>query len=299
MRPNKAFTHRPPRIESPKRSSGCFSSAARFVFTIAAILGPLTSFAIRSWAQTSNADLAKEARNPIADLVNIPLENDFYLNTGENRATAYVLNIQPVIPFHLGGDWNLITRTIIPIASAPALSPGMGAVTGMGDINPTFFIAPKSNAEWIWGLGPTFTFPTASDRRLGAGEWSAGPAFGLVYSSGPWVIGGIANNQWSFAGWGNGGGNAMSLQPSATYTFNDGWYLTSGPTIAANWDSGTSNRWSLPVGGGFGKAISFDQTSFVFQLQTFYLAQRPQFDPNWQMALTLQLLFPETSTPGP
>ena len=169
----------------------------------------------------------------------------------------------------------------------------------MGDINPTFFLSPKSNAEWIWGLGPTFTLPTASDRRLGAGEWSAGPAFGLVYSSGPWVIGGIANNQWSFAGWGNGGGNEMSVQPGINYNFDSGWYLTSGPTITANWDSADANRWTVPVGGGFGKAINFGKTSFVLQLQSFYFAAKPQFDPNWQLSLTLQLLFPETSSSGP
>ncbi len=275
------------------------SPAARFAIVILATAASLILSAAIAAGQDSQSELAKLARNPIADLVSVPLENDFYFNAGENRATAYVLNIQPVIPFHLGDDWNLITRTIVPLASAPALAPGMGGVTGLGDINPTFFFSPKSNAEWIWGFGPTFTLPTASDRRLGAGEWSAGPAFGLSYSSGPWVLGGIADNQWSFAGWGNGGGNQLSLEPGITYTFDDGWYLTSGPTITANWDSATANRWTLPFGGGFGKATEFDQASFVLQLQAFYFAEKPQFDPNWQLSVTLQLLFPEATLTGP
>jgi len=246
-----------------------------------------------SGAQDSATELAKQARNPLTDLVNIPLENDFYFHAGENHSTVYVLNIQPVIPIPLIDDWNLITRTIIPVIRAAPLSAGESAVAGLGDINPTFFVTPKSTEEWIWGAGPSFTFPTATNRQLGSGKWSAGPAFGLVYSGGPWVIGGIVDNELSFAGWGSSRVNQMSLQPAVNYNFTNGWYLTSGPTFTANWEAEGEDRWTVPVGGGFGKAINFGDSSFVLQLQGFYFAEKPQFDPNWQLCFTVQLLFPE------
>ena len=119
-----------------------------------------------------------------------------------------------MIPIHLTPDWNLITRTIVPIFNVPSLAPGVDHVFGMGDINPTVFLSPAGANKFIWGIGPTFTFPTASDRALGNGKWSAGPAAVGVLMTGPWVAGALVNNQWSFAGWGDTKVNAFLIQPS-------------------------------------------------------------------------------------
>jgi hypothetical protein len=92
-----------------------------------------------------------------------------------------------VIPIHLTDDWNLITRTIVPIINQPPLAPGIDQATGLGDINPSFFLSPSGSKEFIWGIGPTFTFPTASNRLLGMGKWSMGPAAVALTMQGPWV----------------------------------------------------------------------------------------------------------------
>src|SRR5262249_22960256 len=68
-------------------------------------------------AEEDETELAKKTQNPVADLISVPFQNNFNFGIGPRDTTALVLNVQPVIPFHLTDDWNLITRTITPIIS--------------------------------------------------------------------------------------------------------------------------------------------------------------------------------------
>src|SRR5262249_45440895 len=108
--------------------------------------------------EESNTDLAKKTENPVADLISGPFQNNFNFNTGPEKRTVWDLNIEPVIPIHLTDDWNLITRTIVPVINLPSLAPGVDHAAGLGDINPTFFLSPAGSKKFIWGIGPTFTF---------------------------------------------------------------------------------------------------------------------------------------------
>jgi len=114
----------------------------------------------------SEEELVKQTQNPVADLISVPLQNNFNFNTGSKNRTVYVGNFQPVIPIHITDDWNLIARIIMPIINQPSLFPGMSGATGLGDINPTFFFSPAKSGALIWGIGPTFTLPTATDSLL-------------------------------------------------------------------------------------------------------------------------------------
>ena len=51
-----------------------------------------------------------------------------------------------------------------------------GTTFGLGDIVYQGFFTPAKSGKVTWGVGPVLTFPTATDIRLGAGKWSAGPA---------------------------------------------------------------------------------------------------------------------------
>jgi hypothetical protein len=139
------------------------------------------------WAaeQESTEELAKKTQNPVADLISVPFQSDFNFEVGPTKGTQYVLNIQPVIPIHLTADWNLITRTILPVIYQPELSPGTRPNTGLGDLNPTLFLSPAKSGALIWGVGPTFTVPKATDTALGSGKWSAGPAGVVLTMQGP------------------------------------------------------------------------------------------------------------------
>jgi hypothetical protein len=201
-------------------------------------------------AQQTESDLAKQTQNPVADLISVPFQNNFNFSAGTKDQTVYVLNVQPVIPIRLTEDWNLITRTIAPIINQPSLFEGTDSAFGLGDLNPTFFLSPAKPGEVIWGVGPTFTLPTATDSLLGTSKWSMGPAAVALSIQGPWVFGALANQQWSFAGWGDQDVSQLLIQPFGNYNLPDAWYLVSAPIITANWEASSGNKWTVPLGGG-------------------------------------------------
>jgi len=200
------------------------------------------------WAQ-EETELAKKTQNPIADLISVPLQSNFNFGTGSKEKMVYVLNVQPVIPINLTDDWNLIARFVTLIVNQPSLFSGVDSAAGLGDVNPSFFLSPAKPGNLIWGVGPTFTLPTASDRLLGSGKWSMGPTGVVLKITGPWVFGALMNNQWSFAGWGESKVNAMLVQPFLNYNLPDGWYLTSSPILTANWAADKAgDLWTVPIG---------------------------------------------------
>jgi len=226
----------------------------------------------------------------------VPFQNNFNFNSGAKDATVWVMNVQPVIPIPLTKSWNLITRTILPVINQPPLfaAPQTDAF-GIGDLNPTFFLSPNVKREgFLWGVGPTMTFPTASDKVLGSGKYSMGPAAVGLYMGGPWVVGALANQQWSFAGWSHHDVNALLVQPFVNYNIKDGWYLVTAPIITGDFAATGGNHWTVPVGGGGGKLWRVGKVGLPIntQLQAFYNAATPDFGPNWQLRFQLQFLFP-------
>ena len=189
----------------------------------------------RSGAPAKDEDLQKASQNPIADLVSVPFQSNTNFNAGPFNRTQEVLNIQPVVPMHLSDNWNVISRTIIPLVSQP--SPSFDSNTnGIGDITQSLFLSPAHPGQLIWGVGPVFTVPSASDPILGTGKVLLGPTAVFLMTPGHWVIGVLLNNQWSV-----GGNplrpavNAFLAQPFVNYNMAHGWYLTSSPIITANW----------------------------------------------------------------
>jgi hypothetical protein len=213
----------------------------------------VTVFPQAVWA-AEKADLAQAAQNPIADMISLPLQNNTNFGVGPDDDVQNVLNIQPVVPFKLGDNWNLVTRTIAPLIYQPELVPGYGSKFGLGDINTTLFFAPVNVGKLIWGLGPVLSFPTASDDVLGTGKWSAGPSLVALTIQGPWVVGGLVNNLWSYAGDDDRADvNQFLFQYFINYNLPKGWYLSFAPIITANWEADSDQRWTVPFGGGAGK----------------------------------------------
>ena len=164
------------------------------------LLGLVLACATRpGWAQ-DDAELAKKTQNPVADLISVPFQNNVNFGVGPKDDVQYILNIQPVIPFKVSEDWNLISRTIVPLIYQPELAPGVGEVFGLGGMQESLFFSPAKPGKVIWGVGPIFQFPTATDDSLGQGKWGAGPTAVALTVHGPWVLGALINNVWSFAG---------------------------------------------------------------------------------------------------
>jgi hypothetical protein len=242
-------------------------------------------------------DLAKAAQNPISDLISLPFQLNTNFDVGPLDKTQYVLNIQPVYPLSLNDDWNLITRTILPVISQPAFAQGQSRETGIGDIQFSAFFSPKkaTSSGWIWGAGPILQLNTASDNRLGQGAWGLGPAVVALKISGHWVFGGLLNNVWSVSeDTGRADVNQLLFQPFINYNFADhpGRYLTFAPIITANWEAGT-DKWLVPLGLGIGQITKIGKQPVNLQASFYYNVERPDQAAKYQLRLQIQLMFPK------
>jgi len=243
-------------------------------------------------AGADEAALAKAAQNPVGNLISLPFQNNLNLDVGPADRNQNILNIQPVWPVSLSKNWNLITRTILPVISQPA--PGTDRTDGIGDLNFTGFISPKVPGKVIWGVGPALVFPTASDDVLGAGKFSLGPSVVVLTMPGQWVVGGLVSNVWSVAGDDERADvNFLLAQVFLNYNYPSGWYLTSAPIITANWEAESGEKWTIPVGGGLGKVFKIGKQPINMSSQVFYNAERPNNGAEWQWRLQIQLLFPK------
>ena len=265
--------------------------ARRWIFTLT-LVGLSVASACPGWAQ-DNTELAKKVQNPVADLISVPFQNDFNFGVGSHDNLQYILNLQPVVPFHLSPDWNLITRTIVPLIYQPLLAPGIGDEFGLGDSQISLFLSPARPGALIWGVGPVLQFPTSTAHVLGTEQWAAGPTAVVLNMSGPWVFGALANDLWSVAG--NAGRESLNqtlVQPFVNYNFKEGWYLSSSPIITANWKATNSDTWTVPVGGGVGKIVHLGRLPLNLQLQSFYNVERPSGAADWQLRFQFQFLLP-------
>ncbi|MGD0230935.1 MAG: neuromedin U [Syntrophorhabdales bacterium] len=238
-------------------------------------------------------ELAKKAQNPVADLISIPIQPNFNFNYGANRNKSQIVtNIQPVVPISLNKDWNLITRTILPVVYTeyPAYQ------TGLSNLQFTGFLSPANSGKFMWGVGPVFQFPTTTDTYLGNKMWSAGPSAAGVFTSGHWVVGLLVQNVWSFAGpsgQSNPSVNQFLAQYFINYNLQKGWYITSSPIITANWKAAGPDQWTVPFGGGVGKIFKIGKLPFNANVQAFYNVERPGIGPDWSIRGQIALLLPK------
>lgn len=256
------------------------------------LLGLVSVLPVLGWAQ-DDADLAKKTQNPVADLISVPFQNNVNFGVGPQDDVQYILNVQPVIPFRLTEDWNLISRTIVPLIYQPELAPGVGDVFGLGDIQQSLFLSPAKPGKLIWGVGPILQFPTATDDALGQGKWGAGPTAVALTVHGPWALGALVNNVWSFAGDSDRRDvNQMLIQPFVNYNLPDAWYVVSAPIITADWEASSDDRWTVPIGAGVGKIVRIGQLPVNAQVGGYYNVVRPDNGAEWQLRIQIQLLFP-------
>ena len=195
-------------------------------------------------AELSAVELAKLAQNPVANLISVPFQNNTNLNYGPLKKNQNILNIQPVIPLEINNDWNLITRTIVPVISQPALFPGDERVNGIGATQLSAFLSPSNAEGTIWGAGAIPQMPTTSDSALGSYRWGFGPTFVVLKheKGSPWVYGFLVNNVWSVGTGGGGSYNNFLLQPFVNYNFEGGTYLSTSPVVTADWKADSGNQ---------------------------------------------------------
>ncbi|MFY9843869.1 MAG: neuromedin U [Terriglobales bacterium] len=255
-------------------------------------------------AAASNAEeLRKQSQNPIANLISVPVQENWNFGIGPSDRTQNVMNIQPVIPFSIGKDWNLITRWITPVIYQPLPVPlpsgqvdQQTGVYGLGDINPSFFLSPKKS-KVIWGVGTTFVFPTATNTTyLGQGKFSVGPSVVALVQPSHFTVGILINNYWSVAGHSDldkPAVNQFLLQWFVNYNMKKGWYLKTAPINTANWRATNDNVWTVPVGGGVGRIMKLGFQPVNLSAEFYGNAKYPAGTSPWTMRLSFTLLFPK------
>ena len=268
------------------------------LWILAVAMSVLCRGVVPACAQESSAqgttEIAKQAQNPIASVISVPLENDFNPHTGINKEDSYVLEIKPVVPFKLSNDWNLITRTIIPVIQVPDLALGVNGTSGLGDVQASFFLSPAKVGKVIWGAGPVISLPTATEDILGTKKVSIGPTAVALSIQGHWLFGTLVQNLFAVAGpSARRDVNQMLMQPFVNYNMRHGWYLTSSPIITSNWEVNSNNRWTVPVGGGVGRIVHFGKLPVNTYAQVFRNVERPDGTTSWSARFQMQFLFPK------
>jgi hypothetical protein len=246
-------------------------------------------------AAESEAELAKKLANPVAALISVPIQANYDENIGPNEdGSVWRINIQPVIPISIGEDWNLISRTILPIIKQEDIPEAGAGDSGIGDVLQSVFFSPKepTTGGLIWGVGPVFLLDTASNDALGSEKWAAGPTGVVLKQQGPWTYGLLANHLESFAGKNSRADiSATFMQPFINYIAPT--KTTYGASIEATYDWETDES-SVPINFSVSQLLKAGEQLFQVGAGVRYWADSPSNGPqDWGARLTITLLFPK------
>jgi hypothetical protein len=252
-----------------------------------------TAFAASARAETDE-ELAIQLSNPVAALISVPFQFNYEQKIGSAReGERWLLNVQPVVPFDLNADWNIISRTILPVVWQDEIFPGAGSQSGIGDIVQSVFFSPKAPTAGgvIWGAGPVFLLKTGSNDLLTADKWGAGPTGVVIRQQGPWTVGVLANHIWSFAGNSSRADvSASFLQPFLTYTTPTATTFSLNSESTYDWND---RQWRVPINAGVSQILRIGGQLVQVGAVARYFADGPDQGPHgWGLRFSVTLLFP-------
>jgi hypothetical protein len=245
------------------------------------------------------SDLATKLANPISSMISAPFQFNYDTGLGETDADRWILNIQPVFPFELNEDWNLISRTILPVIDLESPTVGGNDVSGAGDIVQSFFFSPKAPTKngWIWGVGPVISIPIGKD-EFTADQWGLGPTFVALRQQGPWTYGALLNHVWGL----NPPSDQEStystrqrtdstfLQPFAAYITPNAWTFSVVSETSYDWNT---EQWTAPVIVNVAKLTHIGKQPVSFSGGYRYYLDTPPGGPDWGLRFAVTFLFPK------
>ena len=257
----------------------------------------VTLVAVSSASADDATELAKKLANPISSLISLPIQANYDENFGSDEGgERWLINVQPVIPISLNEDWNIISRTILPIIDQKNWQLPELNKSGLGDITQSIFFSPKAptSSGWIWGVGPVLYLDTATNDVLGAQKWGAGPTAVALKQAGPWTYGALVNQVNSFAGDGSREDiSAAFVQPFVSYVTSTKTTISLNAESSYNWKG---NDWSVPINLFVAQMLKAGDQIFQVGVGARYWAEAPDAAPEgWGLRLQLTLLFPKGS----
>ncbi len=278
------------------------------------IIGVLLSFTVLTYAHAQSPgdvqqgqgsesleEVGAQLANPVSSVWSIVFQNNFTFLKGEpsdKTRFLYNLNFQPVLPVPLTNSWNLITRPVFPfIFGQPVFNTesGFDSKSGLGDIAMVNLLSPNKPSGFLWGIGPTWIFPTATNKNLGQEKWQVGPAAVGLYLSKDWIFGAFPQQWWSFAGKNNRSDTSqMIIQYFVWRLLPGAWQVGTGaPNITINWKADDDNKVNLPVGLGVAKTVKLGNLPVKFQLEGSYsVAHEDILGQRWNIRLTVTPVIP-------
>ena len=238
------------------------------------------------------AAIAKKLANPISNLVSVPIQLNWEQGVGPAEQTRFVMNVQPVMPFSVNEDWNVIARVIFPFVSQPALTAGGTPAFGVSDVLVSAFLSPKSS-PFIWGVGPVLSLPSTTQNTLGTEKWSGGPTVVVLKQSGQVTYGALWNQVWSFAG--NAARDDVSqmyLQPFVSYNTKSLMTLSLASESTANWKA-PDHKWTVPIIASVSQLASFGTFPASYSIGLGVFAAGPNNGPSWKLRAALTLILPK------
>jgi hypothetical protein len=275
-------------------------------FKLSLVIFPTALFAVAVHAQSTSdsgsgddaADLAKKLSDPVASLISVPFQFNYDSQIGPaERGQRLTMNLQPVVPISIGEDWNMISRTILPVTNQSDIFPGAGGQSGIGDITQSLFFSPKQPTSngIIWGVGPAFLLPTATDDLLGSKKWGLGPTFVMLKQSHGFTYGFLTNQIWSVASVKNNLDRApvssTFFQPFLSYTTPTAW--TYGVNLESTYDW-HAHEAAVPLNLSVAKLMRFGKqpVSFTGDVR-YWLADTDTGPHGWGYRFVVTLLFPK------
>jgi hypothetical protein len=263
-----------------------------FLFSATLVLAQAPASPNPADADQNVTALAKETQNPVGDIVSVPFQFNFNSGGAYQDQTFFNLNFQPVIPIHLTHSLTYIVRTILPIVSIPTTN-GV-SYSGVGDIQVQTFFTPAHPGKIILGVGPALSLPTATAYPAKTGTWAGGGSAVVLATPGPFVLGSLFTQ---LSPMHDSGGepkvNNFLWQYFVNYNFGKGWALATAPSITANWDIHSGQKWTVPYGGGISRTLVFQKQPMTLGFQYYYAPVRPDNAAATTIRFTIALIYPQ------
>jgi hypothetical protein len=245
--------------------------------------------------ESEHVELARQLANPLAALISVPLQINLDENFGpDDQGDSLRFNFQPVIPISIGENWNLISRTILPIVDQNNVPSVGDSEFGLGDTVQSFFFSPKSPTAsgWIWGVGPALLLPTGSDPTLGSEKWGIGPTAVALRQAGPWTYGALVNHIESFAGDSDRSHvSSTFIQPFLSYITSTKTTFSLNTESTYLWDG---REWSIPINFNVSQMLLIGKRPVQIGAGVRYWAESSTLGAEgWGFRLQITLLFPK------